>query len=281
MSRAARGVLWAGLGLGIVVLALFVFPIFFVLPGLALAGSALAALYTAIVLWLLHLTRPAWPGGRAWVVAALLWGSGTSFGVVSAAGLGWFDIIDHWRWDPLIASFGGAYPEEPAKALGVFLLLLSFRELRRPWHGFLAGAVVGLGFETTENLLYSFMGALMDPVSDWDGFWAMWGLRVVAGPCLHVVFTAIAGWGVGWALYAAEWSRLRRVGVAAGFLAFAFAGHFLWNITLDTDAWWVYAPMVCSALLTYPTVFLLLHRARRLAAADPGYVAVKEVRTRV
>ncbi len=43
MSRAARGVLWAGLGLGIVVLALFVFPIFFVLPGLALAGSALAA----------------------------------------------------------------------------------------------------------------------------------------------------------------------------------------------------------------------------------------------
>ena len=63
MSRAARGVLWAGLGLGIVVLALFVFPIFFVLPGLALAGSALAALYTAIVLWLLHLTRPAWPGG--------------------------------------------------------------------------------------------------------------------------------------------------------------------------------------------------------------------------
>ncbi|QNE88651.1 PrsW family intramembrane metalloprotease [Corynebacterium incognita] len=61
---------------------------------------------------------------------------------------------------------GGAYPEELAKALGLFLLLVTFRELHRPWHGFLGSAVVGLGFETAEYIFYGFMGALTDPVSD-------------------------------------------------------------------------------------------------------------------
>ena len=32
----------------------------------------------------------------------------------------------------------------------------------------------------------------------------MWGLRLVAGPCLHMSFTAIAGFGIGWAIYAAH-----------------------------------------------------------------------------
>lgn len=267
MSKYARNILRLGLGIGALV-PLTLVPSAITAPGPTLTGMALAVLYAALVLWLLTLTRPAWPQGRKWIFAALLWGSGTSLSVVFIAGSSWSDIVDYWQWDALGASLGGAYPEEIVKALGVFLLLATYRELHSPWHGFLAGAVVGLGFETSENIFYGFMGALTDPVSDWGGFWNTWLLRIVFGTCLHVVLTGIAGWGLGWAIFAAGWSRTKRIGYAGGFLGLAFAGHFTWNLMLDTQAWWAYVPPVTSAVVVYSTFFVLARRAHQLAKTD-------------
>ncbi|MDK8450503.1 PrsW family intramembrane metalloprotease [Corynebacterium mastitidis] len=233
-------------------------------------GAGLGLLYVLLVVLLLG-RSPMWPrGAHLWTLPALVWGGGVSLGLATTVGLPVSEIPEKLGWDLVAASIGGAYPEEFSKALGVAIILLSFRRLNRPWHGLIVGAVVGLGFETIENLVYGLTGAILDPNSDTAGALGLWGLRLLAGPCLHIIFTGIAGWGIGVALYTAEVSFMWRLGRALGGFLVAFALHFSWNLLYGNEAAQI-ANMIAVALVMYPLAVWLFIRGNRRARRDDTY----------
>ena len=205
-------------------------------PGLGLISLLLTAVYFAIVIFLLS-RLPFWPKkrpgqSRLWIYAGLLWGGGVAIVLSLPMGTPLMEIFAYTSSRAAAASWAGAYPEEIVKALGVMVICLAFTQLSRPWHALLVGAVIGLGFETVENVLYGVSGAQLHQDSDWLGFWQSWGLRVIAGPGIHIMCTAIAGWGIGWALFAAHKSRAWRAGSVLGWWLVAFTIHFAWNYDL-------------------------------------------------
>ncbi|OFR68677.1 PrsW family intramembrane metalloprotease [Corynebacterium sp. HMSC078H07] len=270
MSKIFRITLWIIIGLCLPISLFNLLGIFFVapLPGLVSLIIGVAFLALGLFLWS---RSPMWARpGKGWASASVLWGAGAAVTLALLSATPLTDLSVGLGWEESMMSWGGAYPEEFAKALGVVFVLLSFRQLNRPWHGFIVGALVGWSFEVLENSLYSAMGALMHPTSDWIGMFQMWGLRLVAGPCLHMCFTAIAGFGIGWAIYAAHKPWWWRLGIGVGALFFSFCLHFAWNYMWD-ETWQLITQYVLVALIMYPTVIYLGIRAHRLAKNDDTY----------
>lgn len=273
MSRLFRVSLVLGMILGAPVFLYFIGVNFLVSPVGASLSVVFAVLYLALVLWLLS-RSPMWPervgAGWRWVVASLLWGGGVSFLLVMIGGVPVMAITDRLGLQFLVASLGGAYPEEISKALGVGVVLFSFRALNRPWHGLMTGAVVGLGFEVTENALYGAFGALLDPNTDVTGALEIWGVRIFAGPGLHIIFSALAGWGLGLAMFTANRSTSWRLSTAAGWLLVAFALHFAWNL-LYPAGWMMIANYIVVSLVMYPLIIVVWIRAHKACRADRSY----------
>lgn len=273
MSRLFRVTLVVCTVIGIPVLVYFTATNFLISPIGGLLGLIFAAVYVALVIWLFTLS-PMWPdragAGWRWVAACLVWGAGVSFLLVMAGGLPVMDLVSKLGWDLFEASFGGAYPEEIAKALGVGVILFTFRGLNRPWHGLMTGALVGLGFEAIENAMYGAMFAVMDPNSDVAGTLSTWALRVFAGPGLHIVFSALAGWGLGLAVFSAGRTPAWRFRVAAVWLFIAFLLHFGWNI-MWPQVWMQIAGAVTAAAVMYPLLAWVWVRAHRMCRADDTY----------
>ncbi|MEZ2190177.1 PrsW family intramembrane metalloprotease [Corynebacterium sp. CCM 9204] len=280
MNRLLRTVLWIFSGIGlvggvlVVVISLFAglatdgeMPSFGVIGGSVL----LAAVELGVVVTAIRLT-PLWPrAGAGYVVTSLLWGATVAPLLVFPLATASMDLPARLGLDLFEASWGGAYPEETIKSLGVLIILFSFRQLVRPWHGLATGVLVGIGFEVVENAGYAVIGALYHPVSDMDGMLEMWGLRMIAGPFLHVLFTGLVGWGIGVAVFTARRSFLWRVGTAALWIGVAFLAHFCWNIMHD-DMKVALVALVGIALVIYPLFIAVLVRAWRAARSDSGYV---------
>lgn len=238
----------------------------------AVLGVGFGIIYTIVVI-LLFRWSAVWPrAGAWWLTACLVWGAGVSFLVVMVSALPLLELMENLGWSLVMASFGGAYPEEIVKALGVAVILLSFRQLNRPWHGFATGAMVGLGFEVFENLLYGSFGAMLDPNSDLAGVIQIWIVRVFAGPGLHVVFTALMGWGIGLALFTAGKSSAWRWGVAAGWVFIGFALHFAWNLLWESTVMQL-VNMAVVAVIMYPLFIWVWVHAHRSARRDPSRVS--------
>lgn len=273
MSRLFRLSLVLCTVLGVPVFLYFVGVNFLVSGTGAALGVVFGVLYVALVLWLLS-RSPMWPdragAGWRWVAASLLWGGGVSFLLVILGGVPVLVITERLGLQLISASLGGAYPEEIAKVLGVGVILFSFRALNRPWHGLVTGAVVGLGFEVFENAMYGSFGAILDPNTDVTGTLEMWGVRIFAGPGLHIVFSAVAGWGLGLAVFAAGRSTAWRLRTAAGWLSVAFALHFAWNL-LYPEGWMMIANYIVVSLVMYPVFIVVWIRAHRACRADRSY----------
>lgn len=273
MSRLFRVSLVLCLFLGAPVFLYFSGVNFLVSRVGASLGALFTVLYVALVLWLLS-RSPMWPertgAGWRWVVASLLWGGGVSFLLVMIGGVPVLAIAERLGLQLISASLGGAYPEEIAKVLGVGVILFSFRALNRPWHGLMTGAVIGLGFEVTENAMYGSFGALLDPNTDTAGTLEMWGVRIFAGPGLHIVFSALAGWGLGSAVFTADRSPSWRLRTAGGWLLVAFALHFAWNLMFP-EGWMMITNYVLVSLVMYPVFVLVWLRAHRACRADRSY----------
>lgn len=207
--------------------------------GPLLLSAGISVVVGAVVWFLLMRLRIAAGTPLLLGAAAIVWGvtAGTMFGSMTV-GQAASDVAVQWGAPWLEASFGGAWPEEISKALGVWLLLSVGRAWwNRPWHGIVAGMLVGLGFELYENSLYAVGQAVLDPTSDLSGAVDMWVTRVVAGPGLHIIFAGITGFGVGQALFRAHRSTAWRFGQVLGWGLTGFAVHFLWNMAVpDTVA---------------------------------------------
>jgi len=129
------------------------------------------------------------------------------------------------------SSFGEVYGssisapvvEESAKAI-VLLAIYRFRrsELNGVLDGIVYASMVGLGFATTENVLYYGNSAAGDGVP----LEATFFMRGVLSPFAHPVFTAMTGIGFGIAV--ASGRPLRRLAPLVGLLGAMFL-HSLWN----------------------------------------------------
>ncbi|MFW9242452.1 PrsW family intramembrane metalloprotease [Corynebacterium striatum] len=270
MSKLFRNTMWVLIALGCLALLFNLLSFGLIAPALLLPSIAIGAVVAALFLFLLRLS-PMWPrSARSWVPPALLWGGGTALGLALLSAPPLTDLALSFGWKAAAFSWAGAYPEEISKATGVLFILLSYRELNRPWHGWIVGACVGLGFEMVENVMYSIMGGIIHPLNDWIGMLQMWGLRLVAGPGLHVLFTAMAGWGIGWAIFAANKSRMWRLGVLSGFMACAFGFHFCWNYMHD-DEILMFIQYIVVALVLYPFSIFLILRGNKLTKQDDSY----------
>ena len=235
----------------------------FVSPVAMMVGLVLGTIYTAIIILLLRLL-PIWPKmdrTAMWVTLSLLWGGGMSVLLVAPVAGAMMDGAMAW-WPDAEMSFGGAYPEEPIKALGVVIILMAFSGLNRPWHGLATGALVGLGFEVVENALYGVFLGIMHAENDFQGAVEVWVLRLIVGPLLHTVWTAMVGWGIGQALFST-----RGLLPAFGWLSVAFGLHFAWNYSADPQ--WL--TMAIASVVQYPLIIWLVVVASRRARADDTY----------
>ena len=165
------------------------------------------------------------------------------------------------------AAIAGPTDEETLKGLGVVVCaLLAGRRMRSPVDGFILGAVVGLGFQVVEDVVYTanVMAVGQDPRSALVQMFVLRG--IMGGLWSHAVYTGLFGLGLGYALTRVEWSLPRRVLAAvAGFVA-GWSLHFLWNspLLVDTTDWRLVVVKGLPALLL---LLALLHRAQRADSA--------------
>lgn len=212
----------------------------------ALFSVTASVVLAAVAVWLLRKFLIVQPTPLRLALLALLWGSTSGFIVaVATSASPAMELASKLDQAWLQASFAGALPEEPSKALGVWLLLSMGRVWwTRPWHGLVAGALVGLGFELVENTLYALTFGVLDGSTDLNGALSVYLLRTVLGFGLHVMLSAMAGYGIGWAMFAGRhrgsWWRLGAVLLWGG-IAVLF--HGLWNA-----AWPMVSPVVVQVI---------------------------------
>ncbi len=181
-------------------------------------GMIPAALYAGFVLWLdQHEKEPWWllllaflwgavPAVIMALIAQLLLDIPTTW-VLADAGLA-YEVVGSSIWAPIT--------EEIAKGLGVLLVMVvARREIDSVLDGIIYGALAGLGFAFTENVLY-FVGAFAE--EGW-GSWALIVLlRTIPFGLNHALFTGLIGAGVA-AAYLARKQWLRLAAVPTGLLA--------------------------------------------------------------
>ena len=287
MSKLFRITLWVLMAVATPMLFINITSLVIIDPLDSVVGLLFSALYLVTVVWLLSRT-PLWPDFKSyrklpdeskrkgqgstflWVFSSLWWGGGVAVGIIMVMGYSIIDLMDKLNWDFVSMSFGGAYPEEIVKTLGVAIILLSFRQLNRPWHGFVTGALVGLGFEVNENILYGATGAMFDPNSDMAGMLMMWQYRTLAGPLIHTLLTGFAGYGVALAFFTAKKSLAWRCGVAAAGLGIAFILHFSWNLLWEDYTTQIISIVIISLIL-YPLAAFIIWRSWKEAKADESY----------
>ena len=249
---------------GLVIFLVMLWPAFGRYPLTAVTGLALSAPY--LILWWFALqamqivTRIGTPGQ----IAAILWGGGAAVGVYALPANGAiieflgqaFGVHFSTDWGAAIAA---PFTEETGKALGVVAVMIAAKSwLRTPMDGLLVGGFVGLGFTLSENFLYGFNITSMNfgenpAVSTAAVFFLRAGLFF---PISHVVFTALAGAGIGFLMG-------RRAGRNGWWALLCFVAayglHFLWNSPLLGN--WI-ARFAVAGVVPF-VMWLVVHLARR------------------
>jgi RsiW-degrading membrane proteinase PrsW (M82 family) len=172
------------------------------------------------------------------------------------------DVAAQWS-----AAIAGPTDEEILKGLGVVIAaLLATRRMRSPVDGFILGAVVGLGFQVVEDIVYTanVIAVGQDPRSALVQMFVLRG--IIGGLWSHAVYSGLFGLGLGYALTRVQWSLPARVFAAVGGFIAAWSLHFLWNspLLVDTTDWRLVVVKGLPALLL---LLALLHRAQRADSA--------------
>lgn len=247
-------------------------------PGVVALSLAIGAVYLAVVWFVISRLLIYRGTPKLLALTAMVWGAtgGVLIGVSPTSGH-LMELAYDWGVPEISMSLGGAYTEELAKGLGAWLVLQIGRAWwNRPWHGLVAGMLVGLGFETFENVMYASLFAISHPSSDIQGLLDMWLLRTVSGPLLHVLFSGLVGYGIGVAIFGRGLTRTHRLGwiVACGFAGFFF--HACWNIILDSTAaqLTIYVVTWCAAAALLVAAIIRCTREARPAAEAGVYPVV-------
>jgi RsiW-degrading membrane proteinase PrsW (M82 family) len=169
-------------------------------------------------------------------VMAVLWGGTVATSAALSGGAAVQNLLAKAVDSAAAAAWGpaitGAAVEETVKVAGVVAIaLVAPRRISGMLDGFVYGALVGLGFQVVENIVFSLSAVALDSgVDAVEPVIATLLVRAVFGGLWsHTLFTALAGAGVGYALGRRDRPRWRRAGAAAALLGAAAGFHFLWN----------------------------------------------------
>jgi len=195
-------------------------------PGLIVLAAALPALLYAVGIAQIDRYEPE---PRLALLAALLAGAIIA-AYISHTINGWLLVwagtltsADQAR--PLAAGFGAPVVEEVAKAATLVLLIAIGRNLLDgPLDGIVYGALIGMGFAFTENVIYLTFAVLQGGPA---GLLQAVYIRALLGGFNHAAFTATTGAALGHA-WTARTQRGRWVVPAVG-LALAIVQHVGWN----------------------------------------------------
>ncbi|GAA2302473.1 hypothetical protein GCM10009853_068890 [Glycomyces scopariae] len=245
-------------------------PTMLAFPPSAALNVAVLLSCLAVGVWLARrvmrpVQAPPWNG--TWF--ALMWGGLAACGIailmntrllsVWSQALG-LEAASDWS-----AALTAPLNEEVAKLAGVVLLAaVSTRLVRSAADGLAYGALVGFGFQITENFTYGLNGIVMaggvEPFT--ATFQTLWIRIVLTGIGSHWAMSAVAGAGIGYLVGASGRSAARRVWVAIGCLLLAMGMHFLFDSPfLGGLAGTLAKPLINFAVVM--AVYIVVRRAFR------------------
>jgi RsiW-degrading membrane proteinase PrsW (M82 family) len=219
----------------------------------------------------------------ALMVVAFAWGGlvATSVSIPGSAALD--DIIAKLGSPHLAADWGAALAgptvEEIAKALGVVAIVLIARnQVNSVLDGVVYGAMVGLGFQIVEDIVYA-MGAVAlagrgDHIEPVITTFLLRGF--LSGVWSHTLFGALAGAGIGYLVVRGERSLRIRIGAATLAVLGAWGSHVLWNSPLLRDGLGNGAVALLAVLLLkgLPPLLLIWLLVRSAHDREADYYAV-------
>ncbi|MFE2869383.1 PrsW family intramembrane metalloprotease [Embleya sp. NPDC059259] len=173
----------------------------------------------------------------AFCVAAVLWGGVVATGFALVANDNVLSYLA--KLDPKFATDWGAsisapVVEETLKLLGVVvLILINRRVFESVLDGFVFGALVGLGFQVVENIMYALNAAIQAGETWTGGIMASFFVRaVVNGLWSHAAFTAMTGAGAAYVLVGVRRPLAVRLAAAGALYTVAWGLHFVNNSPL-------------------------------------------------
>jgi RsiW-degrading membrane proteinase PrsW (M82 family) len=223
----------------------------------------------------------------ALLALAFAWGGlvATTVSIPGSAALD--DLIAKLGSPHLAADWGAALAgptvEELAKTLGVVAIVLVARaQVNSVLDGVVYGAMVGLGFQIVEDVVYA-LGAVAlagrgDHIEPVVTTFLLRGF--LAGVWSHTLFGALAGAGIGYLVVRVDRSRRSRLGVAALAVLGAWASHVLWNSPLLRDGLGngAFALLAVLVLKGLPPLLLILVLVRAAHDREADYYAAHLVR---
>jgi protease PrsW len=178
------------------------------------------------------------------------------------------------------AALAGPTVEEIAKTLGVLAIVLVARaQVNSVLDGVVYGAMVGLGFQIIEDIVYALGAvALAGHGDDIEPVVTTFLLRgFLSGVWSHTLFGALAGAGIGYLVVRADRTWRSRLGVAMLALLGAWASHLLWNSPLFRDGLGngALALLVVLVFKGLPPLLLILLLVRAAHDREADYYAAQ------
>ncbi|WP_306370791.1 PrsW family intramembrane metalloprotease [Nocardiopsis sp. CC223A] len=238
------------------------------------AEAALGLVFAAATLlfgfWLFRRIRPVRAPDLAASLVAVLWGLTAATGGALLANSALTGVWSKTLGLEFSAVWGAAmtapFNEELFKLAGIVLVAVAFpRSVRGPIDGFIVGALVGLGFEVTENLIYGLNTVIQaGGVNGGEAVAQSMVVRVfLTGLGSHWAMSAVAGTAVG-LLAAAGWlpSGRRALGAAALVLT-AMAMHWLFDSPLPAGVVGIVVKVLIDFTIAMAVYFAARHAHRR------------------
>lgn len=207
-------------------------------------GSDSSGLYVSVGFWMVSGLVVAWLIYRSQLfehrpvsatIAAVAWGLFVVGGITTLVGEDLRSLVDKLLgfeasrdWGPSIRA---PFFEETLKLLGVVALALIPRvRLTRVVDGVYYGMLSGLGFLISENIFFTNQDLTTGGMSTGEAIFGEFLTRgVFALPISHIVYTGIAGAGVGYVMSRRGRPLPGRLGVAVGLYLTAFLLHGFQN----------------------------------------------------
>lgn len=166
----------------------------------------------------------------------------------------------------LTVAVGAPVIEESCKGLALVAILIFYRrELDNVLDGLVYGALIGLGFAMTENVLYFGGAYLAEGVA---GLGQLFVARAIIDGFGHAAYTATTGAAIGWARRQYRRGARRYLVPVLGW-ALAVVQHVLWNAGIfvigalqGRDASVLSVVLVEAPLFVLPAVIVLVVIAR-------------------
>jgi protease PrsW len=204
-------------------------------------GPALLAVVLEIPLvlvgfLLIRLLRPVRAPALIWSLAAVVWGGTAAAGCALLANKG---LIGLWakgagpqfaaNWS---ASLSAPLNEEILKVCGVIMIVLAApRMIQGPLDGMIFGALVGVGFQATENVTYGLNSIVLSGGTDPAKAVVVSAVVRIGLTALgsHWTMTAVAGAGVGYIVARVRGSAHGGILPAIACLLVAMAMHLIFD----------------------------------------------------